>query len=252
MMTFFFTLFSGIDGFLRGFLPLWAVLVLWGLMGGAAVMGLYALLSRQKRIRAKKEEIKQLQSLLKDDSLDFSGTLRLSKQNLMRSLELLGLVLFPSLLSMLPALCMIFFVSMLYSFQAPEAGQDIKVKVVPQAQNVRAYAGGMVVNNGKGGFVLVMGREPHIVVYKSKRLLYKWTPGMPMDSSVGRRPWWGFLAPEGAGFLPEDSEVEEIRIGFKALRIIDGAPRVLGGWEFTYLLALAISAVLTKVIFRIE
>jgi hypothetical protein len=252
MITHLFNIFRNIDTFLRSFLPLWGSLVLWGLLGGGAVMGLYALLSPQRRIRAKKQEIKELKAEMKDDSLGFAGTLRLTRQNLRRAFELLGLVLPPSLVAMLPALCMMLFVSILYSYQVPEAGQDLKVKTTPYSLKVRVQSGGVVVNTGKSGFVVIMDKKPRIRIYESKRIIYSWTPDMLMDGSVRKRPWWGGLLPEGAGYLPEDSVTEKISIGFRTLRVIGGVPRAIGGWEFSYFLALTISAVLVKVKFRIE
>jgi len=215
-------------------------------------MGFYALLSPQKRIRAKKQEIRQLKQELNDDSLDFAGTLRLSRKNLGRSLELLALVLPTSLLSMLPALAMIFFVSLLYTYQVPETGHDIKVKVTPGTGNVIVHSGGVSVSTGKGVYYVVMGKEPRIMVYENNRMIYQWTPDMLMSSTIDKKPRWSYIAPEGAGYLPEDSATEELIIDFKPLRLIEGAPRFMGGWEFCYFLALTISAVLVKVKFRIE
>jgi len=252
MLTPFFRLFSYIDELLRSFMPLWGVLFLWGLLGGAAVMGLYALVSPQKRISAKKEEIKQLQALLKDESLDFAGTLRLTKQNIMRSLELLGVVLLPSFVSMAPALAMIFFVSILYTHQAPVAGQELEVEVSPYINSLRVESGGGIERAGDNTVMVGLSEPPQIVFYEGDRMIYEWASGMPMDGFVGKRPWWGMFAPDGAGYLPEDSGVSGIRIGFQRLMVAGWLPGVLGGWEFTYFLALTISAVALKVAFRIH
>jgi len=215
-------------------------------------MGLYSLVSPQKRIRAKKEEIKQLQKLLRDESLDFAGTLRLTKQNLLRSLELLGIVLLPSLASMLPALAMILFVSMLYTHSAPVPGQEIEVSVSPTIEGLRIEPAGTEERIDGKALRVAMPQKPRIAFYEGDRMIYEWASGIPMDSRVGKRPWWDIFVPAGAGYLPEDSSVSEIHIGFPVLVVSDSLPRLLGGWEFAYFLALTISAVSVKVIFRIH
>lgn len=252
MLTPFFRLFSYIDAFLRSVMPLWGALLFWGLIGGAVVMGLYALVSSQKRISAKKEQIKQLQKLLRDESLDFAGTLRLSKQNLMRSLELLGLVLLPSFVSMAPAIVMIFFISILYTHEAPVAGQEVEVEVSPYINSLRVESGSSIKRAGDSTIMVSLSEPPRIVFYEGDRMIYEWASGMPMDVSVGKRPLWGMLVPAGAGYLPGDSGVSRIRIGFQRLLVSKWLPGVLGGWEFTYFLALTISAVAIKVAFRIH
>ena len=93
-----------LDQILLGLIPRFLAFCLWGLVAGLLTMGLYVFLSPQKKLSKTKEEIKVFNAKLKQHHEDFREVLNLVSQNFFLSLKSLGLVLFPSAVSVLPAL----------------------------------------------------------------------------------------------------------------------------------------------------
>jgi hypothetical protein len=96
--------FAVIDAGLSAFLPEIVLIVLWGCVAGAAAMLLYRWTSNQKRIREAKHDLAHLRARMLSPGLPQREVMSLSIQNLKGSFGLLGRVIIPSLLSVVPVL----------------------------------------------------------------------------------------------------------------------------------------------------
>ena len=96
--------FATIDASLSTFLPEILLIVLWGCVAGAAAMLLYRQTSNQERIRESKKNITHLRARMLSPGLPQREVMSLSVQNLKSSFGLLGRVIVPSLLSVVPVL----------------------------------------------------------------------------------------------------------------------------------------------------
>ena len=96
--------FAAIDASLSAFLPEILLIVLWGCVAGAAAMLLYRQTSNQERIREAKKDITHLRARMLSPGLAQREVMSLSMQNLKSSFGLLGRVIVPSLLSVVPVL----------------------------------------------------------------------------------------------------------------------------------------------------
>ena len=96
--------FAAIDATLSAFVPEILLIVLWGCVAGVAAMLLYRQTSNQERIREVKKDITHLRARILSPGLAQREVMSLSMQNLKSSFGLLGRVIVPSLLSVVPVL----------------------------------------------------------------------------------------------------------------------------------------------------
>jgi len=93
------------DGALGGIPPLPRVL-LWGGAGGAASMGLYALISPQRRLGDLADQIRAARAAVLAYDGPFSGALPLLRRQIGLSLRHTGLTLLPTLAAALPVIAL--------------------------------------------------------------------------------------------------------------------------------------------------
>lgn len=108
-------LLSTIDGSLAGFMPPVFRAVLWGVLIGVVSMGIYVLVAPQAKIRQLKAEQKDNKAKLKAYDGDFEGMSVLLKKDVSYSLKLVGVSLFPFVVSLTPAVGLMYGLDALYA-----------------------------------------------------------------------------------------------------------------------------------------
>jgi uncharacterized membrane protein (DUF106 family) len=99
---------SLIDGFFAGMLSPLLRAVVWGVLTAAVSMGIYVLIAPQEKLRLVKAEQKANKAKLKAYDGDFEGMSVLIKQDLRCSLKMVTLSLVPFVVSMAPAIALMY------------------------------------------------------------------------------------------------------------------------------------------------
>ena len=241
-------LFSALDGFI-GFLPETLRLILWGCLGASVSMWLYLKLSKQQQIgEIKTATVAARKALSGYDGTDFDEMMPLATRVLSLSGKHFFVVLGPAILSSLPALALIVWVSNQFGFETPESGAEIAIAVTPASS--------------------LTWSSPAIKV-KSEYLISWPVPGeklLAYDSSgssvfsidgglaplMHKKTWWNSLIANPAGYLAESAPFEYVQLKLKPKHFLPFGPNWLRDWAglfFGVLLAVSIGI---KVIFKIN
>ncbi|MFO1074474.1 MAG: hypothetical protein U1E17_17675 [Geminicoccaceae bacterium] len=235
-----------------GFLPAVLRVVLLGVLSGAVAMGLYVLLSNQDSIRARKEEMQRIRVDLAAARDDFNETMRLSKRNLAASFGLLGVVTGPAILSSLPLLAVIGWLSAHYGSVLPAPGTPVPLAFEPAGAAVTVEPAAALTQGAAGPELAwpAPGALPRFLVGSAP--VYEGPPpGLPAGI-VHQKVWWNWLLGNPAGYVAPNPSLEAITFELAPLVLVPGVPSWLGGWEAVYFIAVFASSLLIKFGFRIE
>jgi hypothetical protein len=252
MANIFFPVLNAVDAFLAHLLPAWLVLSLWGVVSGVIVMGVYYLASPQKRIGKKKDEIKALQIKLKEAGDDFKLTLSLSAQNLGKAFELLAMVILPALLSAVPAIILLAWVSTAYSYDPVQPGSTVTVEPVPAGHEIAVEPPERLVGQRGANMVLTTDEVGAVSFMEDGKVIYRTAFERLPAGTVGKRFWWNVLWEDDNGYLSDGAGIDEMQFGVPRRQLIGGVPDWMGTWEFPYFLLLCVSALGMKFIFKIH
>jgi hypothetical protein len=251
VLNLFYPVLSGLDAGL-GFLPAILRLVAFGALSGALAMGLYVLFSNQDQIRAQKALMQTIRADLKAAQDDFALTMRLSRRNLAASLELLGIVVGPAVLSSLPLLIVIAWLSSQYGHVVPAPGTPVPVALAPTADGVAVEPAEALVEAGGSRYLLWPAAGSPVRFVDGRGLVYAGPPADVPATTVHKRVWWNWLLGNEAGYVRPDAPIEAISFELPARTLVPGVPSWLGGWEAVYLLSVLTASLAIKVGFRIE
>ena len=229
-------LLSWLDGGLGQVAPPTLRLILWGLLGGAASMALYWLLSPQGKIAAGKADAAAARRALDAYEGEFGDAWPLIRRVLGQALRQLRLVLWPALVASLPAICLIVWVSTAYGYSFPARGSDVEIRTTPdhlQATLADASPRAIVVTDAAGE---ALGTIP-------------WAA--PVDT-IHKRQWWNLLFGNPAGYLPADAELERLELALAPNEYLPFGPAWLRAWYTVFFTALVVGSLAVKLIWRIE
>lgn len=234
-------LLSWIDSGLGLVAPPTLRLILWGLLGGAATMALYWLLSPQREIAAAKADAAMARRSLDAYEGDFGDAWPLIRRVLGQALRQLRLVLWPALVASLPAICLIVWVSTAYGYSFPAAGARVDIRTTPahlQAELVPASPPAAA-----SRAIVVADQEGEVIS------TIPWPE--PVDT-IHKRQWWNLLFGNPAGYLPEDAEVELVALDLAPTEYLPFGPWWLRAWYGVFFTALVVGSLAVKLIWRIE
>lgn len=232
--------FTGLDGLLGAALPPAARLVLWAVLGGVLSMALYKLLSPQAAIARVKKDALEARVALNAYDGEFEGAWPLMRRMLGLSFKQLGIVIGPAVLASLPILSLLAWVSTSYGHAFPAGDAAVGVRAGPGAVSASwvppaaaSPAPRVVVADG-GGRVLddIALNAPVPVVHKKQ--------------------WWNLLLGNPVGYLAADAPVDRVEIDLPRQEFLPFGPGWARSWEVPFFLALLLSSILVKVVFRIE
>lgn len=215
-------------------------LVIWGAIGGLVSMGLYRLLSSQRRIAEGKRALADARQRLDGFDGEFADAMPLIKHLLGTAFAQVGRVSAPAIAASLPLLALIAWLTTAYGYAYPTPGVTPTIHLAPQQLQAEwvepessQQAPRVVVNDTQRGTVAeVILPEP-----------------VPM---VHKRRWWNTLFGNPAGYIDDDAAVERIHIELPAREYLTVGPDWLHGWELPFFLSLLVASVALKVIARIE
>jgi hypothetical protein len=251
MINMLYPLYHWIDSGLAAVLPLAVRLVIWGGLAGAVSMTLYALVSPQQSITCVKEQLKALRVKSRDDSLEFSEFMALSRQNLKSSFYLLFLTVFPALLSALPVLITASWIHTEHGHRLPLAADAQKLEAVTPEVEVRfpgIDADSLHSKTMGDGSTVVYGLQlmmDSTTIYRQE----SFTPPVPV---VSKKAWHHVVWSSPVGYLDDDAPVDEVELTVPKRQVLPWMPDWGAGWEVPFFVGVLATALSIKLIFRIE
>ncbi|HET8702103.1 MAG TPA: hypothetical protein VFL97_10620 [Nitrococcus sp.] len=221
-------------------------LILWGIVAALISMGLYRALSAQERIRHTKIKLAQLRQRLESYDGDFAAAGPLIGGLLRTALQQVGLVAWPAILSSLPLLALICWLSTAYGYAYPAPGMVPAIQTMPpqlQAKWVEGTHDETVPDYRPPPRIVVAGRDQKIVADISLPapvpVIHKWQ-------------WWNALIGNPVGYLPGDAAVDWIEVALPDKEYLGFGPQWLRGWEVPFFISLIAVSIAVKVWWRID
>lgn len=239
---------DALDRALAPALPPWARLVLYGALSGAATMAVYRLVSNQGAILAQKERMAGLRVRLKEAQDDLAETMRLSRANLGASMRLLGLSLWPALVSGLPVIVIIAWLAMSWSQPAPAPGTPVPLSHDPPTAVLAADPPSAL---APGALAWPPPEAPATLKDGTGAIVYEGLGARPPASVIHQRVWWNALLGNPAGYLPDGASLQEVRLALPEREVLAFGPAWARGFELTYFAAVVIVSLTIKVVFKI-
>ena len=226
--------------------PLFKIII-WGAIGGIISMLLYSFISQQQRMAAIKKEIANVRSEIDKFEGEFSEVLPLILNSLKLSFQQIGITLIPAIVASFPALCLIVWISNNYGYEKPEPNQEITITAFPNTEAISSAG-----NNLQNQQVIYWPNNQMIVeLSDSTQKIAEITTGK-LSSVIHKKLWWNKLIANPAGYIPEESPIERIDIHINKKRYLNIGASWMQSWEFTFFLAMIISSLAIKIIFRIH
>jgi hypothetical protein len=232
-------LFTAIDGALKSLPPL-ARLLIWAVVTAILSMYLYWLCSAQEKVgQAKERAIAARQKMAGYDGHEFGEMWPLAKESLASSGKHFLVVLGPAVLSSVPALMLIIWVSGQFSYTLPDAGTAVSVSAIPE-------------NELSVSEVSWPAADAPAELLDSNGLSLLLLPLEAAVPVVHKRLWWNSVIGNPNGYLSDDASVTEVHFELAPISYLSFGPGWVRGWELTYFLVLVICSLGIKVAFRIH
>ena len=211
-------------------------------------MGLYWLCSAQDKVETAKERaVIARRKMAGYQGTEFDEMMPLAKESLLASGRHFLIVLWPALLSSLPALAIIVWVSAQFSYTLPQPGSSLDIHTDPAVELVglaalsdNIYTATYPEDNGAYSIVTINGEQ--LVT-------------LPLSAPipiVHKRQWWNSLIGNPNGYLADESTIEAIHFELPGIEYLSMGPGWIRGWEFSYFGLLIIISLGIKVAFRIH
>jgi hypothetical protein len=238
-------LFAWIDGALGGLAPAPLRLTLWALIAAVVSMGLYVLLSPQRRIARAKADASAARAALDAFDGDFADAWPLIGNVLATAFRQLGLVTWPALLSSLPVLALLAWVSTAYGYAFPANGAAVAIQTVPQELEARLET----VPSTSGA--ASKPRHQIVITDQTGQVVDRvaWQAPVP---TIHKREWWNALLGNPGGYLPDDGPLERIDLNIPAEAYLPFGPAWAKPWYVLFFGVLLAASLAIKVAARIE
>lgn len=233
-------LLAWLDAALAGFVPPLGRLAIWGVIGAVVSMLLYRAVSPQARIARGKRRLAEARRELNDYEGELGDAGPLIFHMLGVAMRQVGRTTLPAVIASLPLLALLVWLSTAYGHTWPQSGVTPAVTVEPerfQGRWLGRPAPGepprVRIADGNGGPVAEIPlREPVPVVHQHQL--------------------WNYLIGNPAGYLPEDSAVEQVRVALPSPDYLGFGPGWMRGWAVPFFLVLVSASIAIKVVARIE
>ena len=247
--------FTALDN-LMGAVPDYPRLLLWATLTAIISMTLYWLCSKQDKVAAAKQRAIAARARMAGyEGTDFGEMLPLAKESLVASGRHFGIVLWPAVLSSLPALAIIVWVSGQFGYLLPEPGTELYTYTQPEIRldNLEQAAPAPSVEGSAARYALSYPQEaePRDIVAANGELLATLPLAAPVPV-IHKRAWWNSLIGNPNGYLPDNYEIEAIYFELASTEYLGFGPGWVRGWEFSYFLLLIIVSLGIKLAFRIH
>lgn len=222
-------LFGAIDAGLATFLPGSLRLAIWAIVAGVGTLFLYRLLSPQGKIGEAKRNARAARKRLNEFDGEFSDAGPLIKDQFASAFKHLGLVVLPTLISILPLLALLTWLESHYAHTLPEPGQTPEMQVTPasyQSQWSEEDTG------------------PHLIVSDSDGELANIAMTAPIPV-VEQRQWWNWLIGNPLGYLSPESGIERVTLALPQPEYLPFGPDWMRHWLAIFFPVMLIVSLIT-------
>ncbi|MDN5849127.1 MAG: hypothetical protein L0H63_05740 [Nitrococcus sp.] len=239
-------IFAWIDALAAALIPPLGRLILWGIVAALVSMGLYWLLSAQKRIGRAKTKLAQSRAQLDAYDGEFAGAAPLIGNLLRSALHQVGLVAWPAILSSLPLLALICWLSTAYGYSYPAPGTEPTIQTQPPQLQTQWIEGAR--NKSASG----QGAAPRILVAGIDQEILAEVPLPAPVPVIHKWQWWNVLIGNPAGYLPSNAAVDWIEVALPDKEYLGFGPSWLRGWEAPFFISLIVVSIVVKIWWRID
>lgn len=248
--------FSAIDGMLESLIPPALRLVLWGIFAGWLTMLAYRLFSNQERIGEIKAEQKLKTTAIAEFDGEFMELLPIVRHALALGFRQLGLALGPALLASIPILFIVIWVAGEFAYQAPEPGSEVRVRAEPANSDIQWSSAPetWIPDNANNeiGWLIEWPSEGQPLTLSDGREAILELPLAHDVPIIHKKRWWNLLMANPIGYLPEGGVTDVVHIELPEQTIIGAGPDWVRGWMFSFFMALLLSSVGFKLLFRLD
>jgi len=214
-------------------------------------MYLYKIMSAQEAIgRLKAESIAARKALSGYEGTEFSEAIPLAVNVLKLSGTHLMRVTLPAIVSSLPALSLIVWVSNNYGYEAPASGDIIAVSISPDTQLTWNPASSVLAGNP--GEYEVTWPEVAEKIEAADQQSTAFSIGTGLAPVIHKPLWWNMLIANPAGYLDEKSTIELVQLELTPHEYLPFGPDWLREWPGLFFIALIAASLAVKVIFKIN
>ena len=249
-------LLTPVDHLLAILLPLWLRLLFWGFLAALLTMQLFKKLSRQEAIGELKLQVKANQAKMAAFDGEMGDLMPLIGSTLKLAFRQLGLSLGPALLSSIPVIFLLVWLSNSFGHHLPGGGQAVAIQMEtspPEAPSGLAWQPADAVLEASGqGWRVSWPDAGQTLQLREQSLTLLNLPLSAASPVVHKKQWWNSLIANPAGYLPAASNVDALRIGLTKQTVLAFGPGWMQGWMFTFFLAFLVFAVALKFILKIE
>ena len=238
-------LLAWVDAALAGLIPAPLRLLLWGLFAAAISMGLYLALSPQRRIALAKADALDARAALDRFDGEFSEAWPLIRTVLGTAFRQLALITGPAILSSLPVLALLVWLSNAYGHAFPTNHADVTIRTVPQELEAHLEA--------TSPAVATSAPSPHQIVVRDRagQIVDRVSWNAPVPT-LHKREWWNLLLGNPAGYLPDHSPLQRLDLELPLQHYLPVGPDWLRPWYVPFFGVLLLASLAIKVVARIE
>jgi hypothetical protein len=214
-------------------------------------MGLYALASPQRRLKALANQTAEAQKALKVYDGEFAAALPLIRKLLATSMARLVLVLGPSLLAGLPVILVLLWIDDRYGAVVPHAGAEVTVVTSPPGGSLTWAPAAAAAALPEGGWKLSWpgpGESVRLLDAAGAELL---TIGNAGAATVTQRSWWHPLFARRAVTLPSTAPIDAVTFGFPRREAVAFGPAWARGYLAMFIGVVCVASLFVKLAFRI-
>ncbi len=250
-------LFSWLDSLMLS-LPDLFKLIIWGIVAGYGSMWLFKRFSNQEKIQKLKSQVKINQKKMAEFEGEMSDLLPLVGQTLKLAFKQLGSALGPALLVSIPVIFLLAWLSNNYGLIQPVADEPYLAEVhVAEGVNFDSEK-----YNWENTASARFGSDDQAWGFNwpENNLALRLNQGetnilnISSDSIsplVHKRQWWNWLIGNPMGYLPADSEIDQLMFNFRQKKIIEIGPSWMHGWMFTFFMSFLVFSLAFKFILKI-
>jgi len=254
MINILFPIFDKIDNWTSNFLLFPIQNLLWGIIAGIFAFVIYWLLSNQDYISDIKNEMKSIRKKMFDSALDDKSKYNtLAKRNLSLSFKLLGKILLPALLSIIPVVIIAIWYDMNHSYIIPFDEERIAISTVPMESNldVQPYESTSKDINGNI-FIHPLDKSDEISISNNDKVIYSDQPFSKPIPYITKKKWWNFILGSPIGYLNDESKIDVVMFHYPEKILFNKMPRIINGWELMFFVGIFISALPLRIIFKVQ
>ncbi len=231
--------------------PVWR-LVIWSVVTSLVSMFLYRILSSQRKLEQIKRQVVQARDAMNNYDGDMAGLYPMIWVSLKLSMQQLGITLGPAILSSLPALCLIVWLSNAYGYELPQAGSRVTLQVQP-TKKLQATPT-TVLTEQDGGSVTVQWptNDESIKMADSHGIALFSLPLAHAIPVIHKQVWWNSLVGNPNGYLADNTDIESITFSLQKKQYLSFGPDWIRSWEAVFFSLVILFSVAIKLVFKIH